>query len=86
MVPTVLQHVKAGKLKMLAVIDRFLALPQEKQMIFRLGRRLGLLGELRDLDNEILTEKVRQTMERSGVNAGNIDMITDRLMIQAIPI
>ena len=38
--------------KMLGLIDYFLDLPQEQQDIFRLGRRLGLMGErLRDLHN-----------------------------------
>ena len=40
---------------MLALIDYFLALPEDQQNIFRLGRRLGLMGELRDLKNHVLS-------------------------------
>lgn len=32
--------------RMLALIDRFLDLPEDQQMLFRLGRRLGLMGQL----------------------------------------
>lgn len=72
--------------KMLALIDRFLALPTEQQNIFRLGRRLGIMSALRDLNNEFLVDKVKQTMERSQIDESNIDMVCDQLMIRAIPI
>ena len=72
--------------KMLGLIDYFLELPQEQQDIFRLGRRLGLMGELRDLHNEVLVDKVKRTMEQSQVDHSNLDAVCDRLMILAIPI
>lgn len=72
--------------KMLGLIDYFLDLPQEQQDIFRLGRRLGLMGELRDLHNEVLVDKVKRTMEQSQVDHSNLDAVCDRLMIRAIPI
>ena len=72
--------------KMLGLIDYFLELPQEQQDIFRLGRRLGLMGELRDLHNSVLVDKVKRTMEQSQVDRSNLDAVCDRLMIRAIPI
>ena len=59
---------------------------QEQQDIFRLGRRLGLMGELRDLHNSVLVDKVKRTMEQSQVDHSNLDAVCDRLMIRAIPI
>lgn len=72
--------------KMLGLIDRFLDLPEATQNIFRLGRRLGLMGELRDLNNQRLVDKVKATMDQAKVDKTNIDAVCDRLMIRAIPI
>ncbi|MFQ8928176.1 MAG: hypothetical protein ACLR53_09360 [Evtepia gabavorous] len=72
--------------RMLALIDRFLDLPEDQQMLFRLGRRLGLMGQLRDLSNQVLVDKVKQTMDQANIDKTNIDAVCDRLMIRAIPI
>ena len=52
----------------------------------RLGRRLGLMGQLRDLSNQVLVDKVKQTMDQANIDKTNIDAVCDRLMIRAIPI
>ena len=72
--------------KMLGLIDYFLDLPEDQQNIFRLGRRLGLMGQLSDLRNQVLVDKVKETMDRSHIDKSNIDAVCDRLMIRAIPI
>lgn len=74
------------KQRMLDLIDRFLALPRREQDLFRLGRRLGLMGALRDLDNSVLRDRVQEIMERSHIDEGNIDLVCDKLMVRAIPI
>ena len=75
-----------GKDRMLATIDRFLEMPEDTQNIFRLGRRIGVMSNLRDLNNHILVDKVKQTMDRSGIDKTNIDAVCDQLMIRCIPI
>lgn len=75
-----------GKDRMLATIDRFLEMPEDTQNIFRLGRRIGVMSNLRDLNNSILVDKVKQTMDRSGIDKTNIDAVCDQLMIRCIPI
>ena len=75
-----------GKDRMLATIDRFLEMPEDTQNIFRLGRRIGIMSNLRDLNNHILVDKVKQTMDRSGIDKTNIDAVCDQLMIRCIPI
>ena len=75
-----------GKDRMLTTIDRFLEMPEDTQNIFRLGRRIGVMSNLRDLNNSILVDKVKQTMDRSGIDKTNIDMVCDQLMIRCIPI
>jgi radical SAM superfamily enzyme YgiQ (UPF0313 family) len=46
------------KEKMLALIDRYLAWPKEKRLQFRVGRRLGYLRNLDDLDDQTLLLRV----------------------------
>ena len=75
-----------GKDRMLATIDRFLEMPEDTQNIFRLGRRIGVMSNLRDLNNHILVDKVKQTLDRSGIDKTNIDAVCDQLMIRCIPI
>ena len=74
------------KPRMLDLIDRFLALPRREQDIFRLGRRLGLMGALRDLDNSVLRDRVLEIMDQSHIDETNIDLVCDKLMVRAIPI
>lgn len=74
------------KPKMLALIDRFLDLPQETQNIFRLGRRLNLMGELSDLAVPARVDRVKAVMDQSGIDRTNIDTVCDQLMVRAIPI
>mgnify|MGYP000550330526 FL=1 len=47
-------------------------------MLFRLGRRLGLMGQLRDLSNQVLVDKVKQTMDQANIDKTNIDAVCDR--------
>ena len=44
------------------------------------------MGQLSDLRNHVLVDKVKETMDRSHIDKSNIDMVCDRLMIRAIPI
>ena len=74
------------KPKMLALIDRFLDLPEETRNIFRLGRRLNIMGDLRDLRVPGRVDRVKEIMDRSEIDRSNIDMVCDQLMVRAIPI
>jgi len=72
--------------RMLATIDRFLDLPEDTQNIYRLGRRLGMMSEMRDLSNDALVNRVKRVMAQEGIDKTNIDAVCDKLMIRAIPI
>ena len=50
--------------KMLAVIDRYLALPKEERERFRLGRRAGLYRSLNDLSDPEIRIRVDQILAR----------------------
>ena len=71
---------------LLETIDRFLDLPEKEQIIFRLGRRIGVMGELTDLQNGPRREHVENVIKANAVDASNIDAISARLMIKAIPV
>ena len=75
-----------AKPRLLAIIDQFLDLPEDTQNIYRLGRRLNLMNALRDLNNPILVDRVKQTMDKAGIDKTNIDDVCDQLMIRCIPI
>lgn len=51
------------KEKMLALIDRYLAWPKEKRFQFRVGRRLGTLRNLNDLDDQNLVLRVDRIIQ-----------------------
>lgn len=74
------------KPRMLGIIDRFLALPEEMQMVFRMGRRVNAMSSLSDLDNEFQVTQVRNMMRSYGIDQTNIDRISDGLMVNGIPI
>ena len=52
------------KEKMLALIDRYLAWPKKKRFQFRVGRRLGYLRNLDDLDDQNLLLRVDQIIQK----------------------
>lgn len=72
--------------RLLRIIDDFLSLPEEEQIIFRLGRRLGVMGALSDLRSELRVRRVRDVMASYGVDRTNIDAVSNDLMIHAVPI
>lgn len=51
------------KEKILSVIDRYLALPEKDQLIFRLGRRRGIYRSVDDLSDSRLYNSLRETVE-----------------------
>lgn len=74
------------KAHMLQIIDAFLALPEQNQMIFRVGRRIGLMSKLADLESEMTVRRVNDIMKANDINASNVDVITNELMKKAIPV
>jgi hypothetical protein len=51
------------KEKILSVIDRYLALPEKDQLIFRLGRRKGIYRSVDDFSDSRLYNSLRETVE-----------------------
>jgi radical SAM superfamily enzyme YgiQ (UPF0313 family) len=70
-----------AKSQMLAVIDRYLDLPQSERDNFRLGRRAGFYRSLHDLEKPGLRGQVDQIMGRIEMESpGKLDEIISGLM------
>ena len=70
----------ADKARMTGVIHRFLALPPAEQLLFQLGRRLGLFVRLDDLQLPERRRRAEAAVARYAVNEENIDALLDELM------
>lgn len=68
------------KEKMVGVVRKYLSIAPEQQMIYQVGRRLGMFSGLSDLENPDLAGKVEQTCEQMGVTPENVDAAIDELM------
>jgi histone acetyltransferase (RNA polymerase elongator complex component) len=65
---------------MLGIIDRFLGLDEEEQVLYRFGRRLGVFSSLDDLSDSRRVGHVAGTMKEYGVTMANVDEIVAQLM------
>ncbi|MBW1851814.1 MAG: radical SAM protein [Deltaproteobacteria bacterium] len=72
------------KSAMIAPIKNFLAMPPEKQMIYRVGRRTGIFSNLNDLNNSDLVRHAEAARARYDVNTDTVDEFTDKIMKQFI--
>lgn len=65
---------------MLAIIDRYLALPEDERLLFRLGRRGGALRSLDELDHPLLRSRLEQARrELAGQGRGDLEAIITEL-------
>ena len=65
---------------MTAVIRRFLALPVEEQLLYQVGRRMGLFARLDDLQLVEGRRRAADVCARYGVTPDNVDQVIDELM------
>jgi radical SAM superfamily enzyme YgiQ (UPF0313 family) len=73
------------KQKMLAVIDRYLSLPEEERLLYRLGRRGGALQSLDDLNDPRTRSRLEcARRDLAAENAGDMERIITELGDQYI--
>lgn len=65
---------------MLDVVDRFLALPPREQMLYQVGRRLGLFARLEDLAAPKRLRRAEEACRQFGITPANADAAIDELM------
>jgi histone acetyltransferase (RNA polymerase elongator complex component) len=68
------------KPRMLSILQRFLDLDEEEQMLYRFGRRLGAFTSLDDLEDDSRRTRIKQIMSDNNVNPRNIDSLIDQMM------
>jgi biotin synthase-like enzyme len=68
------------KEKMLSVLQEFLNMPPERQMVYQVGRRLGQFSRLKDLENSLAFSRTEQTCRQLGVTPDNVDAMIDEMM------
>lgn len=66
--------------RLLAVLDRFLALPPEEQVLFQLGRRAMIFHTLADLERPGSRDRAARLCRRLGATPHNVDEIIAALM------
>jgi radical SAM superfamily enzyme YgiQ (UPF0313 family) len=70
---------------MLAVIDRYLALPPEEKLLFRLGRRGGGMRSLDDLNDPATRQRLQSAMkELASETGGDLEKLMTELADQYI--
>jgi len=73
------------KEKMLRVIDRYLALPAEQRLVYRMGRRAGVYHSLDDLAEEATYSRIdRAIRDMEGKEPGSVEKHLSRLLEQYI--
>lgn len=80
LIPEVDGRLPDDKNKMLAVLGWYLALSEEEQLLFRVGRRTGLVNSVKDFSNNRLRERILQICEQYDICAGNADAAIEKLM------
>jgi len=68
------------KKDMLSILHAFLEIDSDKQILYRIGRRLGLFNRLDDMDDAKKMDRVKQIVVDEGISSENIDTAIDRLM------
>lgn len=68
------------KQKMVSIVKGFLELGPLEQMLYQVGRRMGLFRTLDDMDNRTKRQHVEQACQRAGINPGNVDEAIEQLM------
>ena len=68
------------KEKMVGILREFLGLAPAEQMIYLVGRRMGLFGGLNDMQDRAKRLHVENACSRSGITPDNVDGAIDELM------
>lgn len=69
---------------MLAVIDRFFALPPAEQTLYQVGRRMGIFSCLDHLESTGRRRQVEDLCRRYGITADNVDTVITEMMRQFV--
>ncbi len=78
------QEVEGGlpgdKAAMIDILEKFLALPPQDQYIYQVGRRMGILSRLEDMENLNLRQEAENACQELDVTSENVDKLIGHLM------
>jgi hypothetical protein len=80
LLPEVDGQLPQDQARLLGIVGAFLNLEPELQFIYRVGRRLGLLSGLGDLDDPGNIARVETITREYGLGPDGVDAVTDDLM------
>jgi hypothetical protein len=80
LLPEIEGDLPVDKARLLAVLDRFLALSPDEQVLFQVGRRAMLFRSLDEMDLPGPRERAARLVRRLDVTPGNVDEIVATLM------
>lgn len=65
---------------MIGTLKTFLAMPPEQQCIYQVGRRMGIMSALSDMDSPHRYLKAKKTCDEFGITPENVDRFIDGMM------
>ena len=80
LIPEVNGKMPKDKNKMIDAIDWYLNLSDEDKIIYRIGRRTGIMYDSEAFNSEALKNKIIGIMRKEGIDKNNIDYVTDNLI------
>lgn len=80
LIPEVEGQLPEDKEKIISALEWFIGLTEEEQMIFRIGRRTGIMSLMKDLSQPAKRERVKKIIEHNNISTENADEIVEGLM------
>lgn len=80
LIPEVEGVLPQDKGKMIKALKWFLELNEDEQLLFRIGRRTGIMNSMKDLLQPSLRAKVKSIIEQNAITTDNVDIVIDELM------
>jgi hypothetical protein len=68
------------KQKIISVLKGYLELPENEKIIYRIGRRTGVMSSIKDLDDGDSRDHVLGLINKYGINSDNVDAFVDDLV------
>ena len=84
LLPEVEGNIKTDKKKMIDILNRFLTLSKEDQMIYQVGRRISYMKSTDDLEHTQRRDAVENIIVQENINLKNIDLFIEERLNQFI--